>query len=180
MAGASTSMIAAGLATTTTTLGATLALDLSNPSDLDLSTSIAHQAEVIRRERNSRRKREKEMAEEEERVRRGKAVLEGEVRRVRRERGSGGQQLVPVDNRIVTAAPGTAEDGGMGSGVGVGMPERPPGEKENMMERAKAREEEQQVLVGNLIGEDHVNYVLMYNMLTGIRIAVSLLYPSLT
>lgn len=29
------------------------------------------------------------------------------------------------------------------------------------------------VLVGNLIGEDHVNYVLMYNMLTGIRIAVS-------
>ena len=29
------------------------------------------------------------------------------------------------------------------------------------------------VLVGNLIGEGHVNYVLMYNMLTGIRIAVS-------
>ncbi|PCH34949.1 SAICAR synthase-like protein [Wolfiporia cocos MD-104 SS10] len=28
-------------------------------------------------------------------------------------------------------------------------------------------------LVGNLIGEDHVNFVLMYNMLTGIRIAVS-------
>lgn len=31
----------------------------------------------------------------------------------------------------------------------------------------------EQPLVGNLIGEDHVNYVLMYNMLTGIRIAVS-------
>jgi 1-phosphatidylinositol-4-phosphate 5-kinase len=29
------------------------------------------------------------------------------------------------------------------------------------------------VLVGNLIGEGHVNYVLMYNMLTGIRIGVS-------
>lgn len=29
-------------------------------------------------------------------------------------------------------------------------------------------------LVGNLIGEDHVNYVLMYNMLTGIRVAVRL------
>lgn len=29
------------------------------------------------------------------------------------------------------------------------------------------------VMVGNLIGEDHVNYVLMYNMLTGIRIGVS-------
>ena len=33
--------------------------------------------------------------------------------------------------------------------------------------------DEKRVLVGNLIGEDHVNYVLMYNMLTGIRIAVS-------
>ena len=28
-------------------------------------------------------------------------------------------------------------------------------------------------LKGHLIGEDHVNYVLMYHMLTGIRIAVS-------
>ncbi|KAE8225579.1 hypothetical protein CF319_g1722 [Tilletia indica] len=35
------------------------------------------------------------------------------------------------------------------------------------------RGEELPVLVGNLIGEDHVNYVLMYNMLTGIRIGVS-------
>ena len=34
-------------------------------------------------------------------------------------------------------------------------------------------EEEPRVLVGNLIGEDHVNYVLMYNMLTGIRVGVS-------
>ncbi|KAK4687822.1 1-phosphatidylinositol-4-phosphate 5-kinase, partial [Tremellales sp. Uapishka_1] len=33
--------------------------------------------------------------------------------------------------------------------------------------------DEAKVLVGNLIGEDHVNYVLMYNMLTGIRIGVS-------
>lgn len=38
---------------------------------------------------------------------------------------------------------------------------------------ARALEDGAQVLVGNLIGEDHVNYVLMYNMLTGIRIAVS-------
>ncbi|SPO35736.1 related to phosphatidylinositol-4-phosphate 5-kinase [Pseudozyma flocculosa] len=33
--------------------------------------------------------------------------------------------------------------------------------------------DEPKVLVGNLIGEDHANYVLMYNMLTGIRIGVS-------
>lgn len=31
---------------------------------------------------------------------------------------------------------------------------------------------DEQPLVGNLIGENHANYVLMYNMLTGIRIAV--------
>lgn len=33
--------------------------------------------------------------------------------------------------------------------------------------------EDNNVLVGNLIGEDHVNYVMMYNMLTGIRTSVS-------
>lgn len=29
-------------------------------------------------------------------------------------------------------------------------------------------------IVGNVVGEGHVNYILMYNMLTGIRVAVSL------
>lgn len=33
--------------------------------------------------------------------------------------------------------------------------------------------EDARVLVGNLVGEGHRNYVLMYNMLTGIRVAVS-------
>ncbi|KAJ8454422.1 hypothetical protein ONZ45_g19313 [Pleurotus djamor] len=42
-------------------------------------------------------------------------------------------------------------------------------------ERSKERDRHQEdtPLVGNLIGKDHVNYVLMYNMLTGIRIGVS-------
>jgi 1-phosphatidylinositol-4-phosphate 5-kinase len=39
--------------------------------------------------------------------------------------------------------------------------------------RRQPTTEDSQPLVGNLIGEDHVNYVLMYNMLTGIRIGVS-------
>lgn len=34
-------------------------------------------------------------------------------------------------------------------------------------------DEEPKALIGNVIGEEHVNYVLMYNMLTGIRIGVS-------
>ncbi|KIY64547.1 SAICAR synthase-like protein [Cylindrobasidium torrendii FP15055 ss-10] len=56
--------------------------------------------------------------------------------------------------------------------------------RERMEKRAKQQQAEAQLtrtetrkenmpLVGNLIGEDHVNYVLMYNMLTGIRIGVS-------
>lgn len=48
--------------------------------------------------------------------------------------------------------------------------------KEKPREKEK---EETKVLVGNLIGEDHVNYVLMYNMLTGIRIGVSQLLVGL-
>ncbi|KAF8591368.1 SAICAR synthase-like protein [Ramaria rubella] len=49
-------------------------------------------------------------------------------------------------------------------------------EAEAALTRAQSKRtpaEEEKVLVGNLIGEDHVNYVLMYNMLTGIRIGVS-------
>lgn len=32
-------------------------------------------------------------------------------------------------------------------------------------------------VVGNVVGEGHVNYILMYNMLTGIRVAVCTLSP---
>ncbi|KAG8926446.1 Phosphatidylinositol-4-phosphate 5-kinase [Tulasnella sp. 418] len=39
--------------------------------------------------------------------------------------------------------------------------------------KAATEEEESKPAVGNIIGEGHVNYVLMYNMLTGIRVAVS-------
>lgn len=39
--------------------------------------------------------------------------------------------------------------------------------------RALSNHGEDKPVVGNLIGEGHVNYVLMFNMLTGIRVAVS-------
>ena len=38
--------------------------------------------------------------------------------------------------------------------------------------RSAGSGKEDVVLVGNLIGEGHVNYILMYNMLTGIRVGV--------
>ena len=47
------------------------------------------------------------------------------------------------------------------------------GEPETATLKPEPKKEDPKVLVGNLIGEDHVNYVLMYNMLTGIRIGVS-------
>lgn len=37
--------------------------------------------------------------------------------------------------------------------------------------------EEWKPIVGNVVGEGHVNYILMYNMLTGIRVAVSHVIP---
>lgn len=37
--------------------------------------------------------------------------------------------------------------------------------------------EEWKPIVGNVVGEGHVNYILMYNMLTGIRVAVSHAVP---
>ena len=45
--------------------------------------------------------------------------------------------------------------------------------RERLSKRVKQPDEAPRVAVGNLISEGHVNYVLMYNMLTGIRIAVS-------
>lgn len=42
-----------------------------------------------------------------------------------------------------------------------------------VIDGVKQADDVPRVLVGNLIGEGHVNYILMYNMLTGIRIAVS-------
>lgn len=67
---------------------------------------------------------------------------------------------------------------GMGVGAGVGAGVSGPGGAP-MMKRRSTRAGSgdsgapgQGVLVGNLIGQDHANYVLMYNMLTGIRIGV--------
>ncbi|KAF9381587.1 Phosphatidylinositol-4-phosphate 5-kinase [Mortierella sp. AD011] len=37
----------------------------------------------------------------------------------------------------------------------------------------RKKDDDDRVLIGTRIGEDHVNYVLMYNMLTGIRVSVS-------
>ncbi|KAK9241250.1 hypothetical protein V1525DRAFT_368275 [Lipomyces kononenkoae] len=45
--------------------------------------------------------------------------------------------------------------------------------KRENKKRRKEFLEDDKVLVGTKVGEDHVNYILAYNMLTGIRVAVS-------
>ena len=46
-------------------------------------------------------------------------------------------------------------------------------ERTRSIVRGQSNKGDDAPLVGNLIGEEHVNYVLMYNMLTGIRTSVS-------
>lgn len=84
---------------------------------------------------------------------------------------------------ILTGSPEPAERAPLSPGLPNGDEFAPPPRmtpSRQMSEREKeVREnlpgnvEMEKVMVGNLIGEDHVNYVLMYNMLTGIRIGVS-------
>ena len=80
------------------------------------------------------------------------------------------------------AAEGSAGDkdvGAVGTGGVVGALTRSKtgrdwlNKDKERADREREEDAEPKVLVGNLIGEGHANYVLMYNMLTGIRIGVS-------
>ncbi|PWZ03671.1 SAICAR synthase-like protein, partial [Testicularia cyperi] len=80
------------------------------------------------------------------------------------------------------AADGTATDADAamsGGGVVGALTRSKTGRDWRLKERDREAERgdedlgEPKVLVGNLVGEGHANYVLMYNMLTGIRIGVS-------
>ncbi|KAM0787848.1 hypothetical protein ACM66B_003901 [Microbotryomycetes sp. NB124-2] len=99
----------------------------------EVESSIAAQAEVIRKQRQEKRlEKEKEQQEQQQQptVGGGGAAVAG-----------GGAPM--LRRRTTRAGSGDMKEPGAG------------------------------VLVGNLIGQDHANYVLMYNMLTGIRIGVS-------
>lgn len=116
----------------------------------EVESSIAAQADVIRKQRQ-----EKRLAEERERGDLSAAAAagrtsSGKAGHVGSGLGSAGQPNGPggapmTKRRSTRAGSGDSQGGGMAQGV----------------------------LVGNLIGQDHANYVLMYNMLTGIRIGVS-------
>lgn len=71
-------------------------------------------------------------------------------------------------------APDITVDPGDGTAAAASPKQAGPASKVDRRATVRRKEtEETKVLVGNLVGEGHRNYVLMYNMLTGIRVAVS-------
>lgn len=131
-----------------------------------LDSDILKEAEQIRRERNSKRAREaqRERAEAEAKLTGQQQAHAHPPQPVHRRTGSRepttDDESGAPDISVADAAPGSAPGLVLvDAGVAAAAP--------------KEKIEEDKVLVGNLIGEDHVNYVLMYNMLTGIRIGVS-------
>ncbi|GAA5977881.1 hypothetical protein JCM11641_006098 [Rhodosporidiobolus odoratus] len=188
----------------------------SPPIHMDVESSIALQAEAIRRQRAEKR----EQAEkEQQRIERDRDVQQREKDRERRANG-GSFSHPPTSPLPVPEKPVEKERTGLGmnlagpgallkrrstrmgsgsslpassvdSGVPPSIPPKatsppvgdeasiPAVESGRRSRQDKLEEEEHAVpggagvLVGNLIGTDHANYVLMYNMLTGIRIGVS-------
>ncbi|KAK4053232.1 Phosphatidylinositol-4-phosphate 5-kinase [Microbotryomycetes sp. JL221] len=114
----------------------------------DVESSIAAQAEMIRKQRQEKRlEKEKEQA----------GVVHNTM--------SGSSGLVGQSTLTTTGGSAVAAS----SGGGAPMMRR----RTTRAGSGDMREPGAGVLVGNLIGQDHANYVLMYNMLTGIRIGVS-------
>ncbi|GAA5989510.1 hypothetical protein JCM10908_000510 [Rhodotorula pacifica] len=152
----------------------------------DVETSIAAQAEVIRRQRQEKRLE----AEKEQAKRERERLLERDRAAGKKERKpSEGSLSAPIEDKL-PSGPGAlirrrVTRMGSGSSVQDGSPSTqgregagtPRDESAGRRGRGGSGREDDRaavgVLVGNLIGQDHANYVLMYNMLTGIRIGVS-------
>lgn len=122
---------------------------------LDLASDIYKYSEKIRRERNLKRSKQlqqqqREQLGAEKRVEVGIAAATA----------ASALENEPGPSAAHSTIPGTS----LGSAITTNAIATAVGFVEALDEKP---------LVGNLIGEGHVNYVLMYNMLTGIRIAVS-------
>ncbi|GAA5860483.1 hypothetical protein JCM1840_000271 [Sporobolomyces johnsonii] len=151
----------------------------------DVESSIAAQAEAIRRQRHEKRL-EAEKSASQDRLALGRPVSPSA--QAGGGGGGGGEDATasatgvglggvglgaPMMKRRSTRL-GSAQSQATAGGAEAGGRAR---EREVVEEKERRKDEDDGmgagVLVGNLIGQDHANYVLMYNMLTGIRIAVS-------
>ena len=154
----------------------------------DVEMSIAAQAEVIRRQRQEKRlEAEKEQAKRERELRLERDRVAGAGKKKERV-PSDGSESAPIADKL-SSGPGAlirrrVTRMGSGSSQQDSTPaahgrEASGGQRDESTGRrgrgGSGREDDRAavgVLVGNLIGQDHANYVLMYNMLTGIRIGV--------
>lgn len=110
--------------------------------------------ELAKAEANVRKRKERAKREEEEKALVAKEAEKNEALE-RGEKRSGMPGLIRAKS-------------GMGKGGPIAAAAQGP-----QTATPATREFEEKALVGNIINEGHVNYVLMYNMLTGIRIGVS-------
>ncbi|GAA5999096.1 1-phosphatidylinositol-4-phosphate 5-kinase [Rhodotorula paludigena] len=108
------------------------------------------------------------------------AVSDGQLSSAGGARTVSGTSAAAVPNPIANAAAageGSAEDGAAQLAAATNPSTLATAQGGRQKSRAAGADREDElgagVLVGNLIGQDHANYVLMYNMLTGIRIGVS-------
>lgn len=130
-----------------------------------LDSDILAEADKLRKERLERRQKQRQgsVNEDQELIGVKKRSPSGTSWRADDAGGPAGMAGTPVGGpqpRLGMVSPSTATSA---------VQKRRMSEK---VDRLPGNVDREQVLVGNLIGEDHVNYVLMYNMLTGIRIGV--------
>jgi 1-phosphatidylinositol-4-phosphate 5-kinase len=136
-----------------------------------LDSDILAEADKLRRERLERRQKQRQGSAGDEAAAdigsARKKSISGMSWRVDDGTGTAGPagRLVGAAHAHVAGVSPTSQQGQSS----VLQKQRRMSEKENL----PGHVDQERVMVGNLIGEDHVNYVLMYNMLTGIRIGVS-------
>lgn len=128
-------------------------------ADQDFEDSIAKEADEIRRERQSK-KLEKEKQQQ---------ALDKQREKILNRSKTFRRQEPPLEEDAISS---TANRAMPKEGTNVPVKQRRLSDHHRLLTGFDDRP-----IIGNLIGEDHVNFVLMYNMLTGIRIGVS--FPSL-
>jgi 1-phosphatidylinositol-4-phosphate 5-kinase len=140
-----------------------------------LDSDILAEAEKLRKERLERRQKQRQGSAGDE----GAVDMPGAKKRTlsgmswRVDDGTGSGIAAPAGTPVGAAhaqVVGTSPTSQQGHPT-VLQKQRRMSEKENL----PGHIDQERVLVGNLIGEDHVNFVLMYNMLTGIRIGVGVI-----
>lgn len=176
--------------TSPTSIPASASMSSAGPlrtGDTGFDEEVAKQEALIRK-RKERARREEEKAWAEQESKKSESARDREQKdKTAGEKGSGVGVTMPALMRGKSAmgkiGGGGASAGGGNVASGAGLSEKATASQAKASGSAvtaptsalAAMQEtpDDKALVGNIINEGHVNYVLMYNMLTGIRIGVS-------